>query len=185
MNPRERIFTVPNLLSLFRLGLLVPILVFMSQGRTLWALFLMILGVITDFVDGYIARRWDQSSDLGRIIDPAVDKINVLVVTFFMVVSPLYSFPLWFFLFILFRELVLMACSSLVIRQKDVVMESNRPGKNSAFAMGMTVIFFLLDLRPYAWIVLWIAFALTLYSSYVYFRLFLGRLKSQAVSDSS
>ena len=185
MNPQKRVFTIPNLLSLFRLNLLVPILIFMSQGRTLWAFFLMILGVVTDFVDGYIARRWNQSSDLGRIIDPAIDKINVLVVAFFMVLSPLYAYPLWFFLFILFRELVLMACSSLVIRQKAVVLESNRPGKNSAFAVGMTVIFFLLDLQPYAWIVLWVAFALTLYSSYVYFRLFMGRVKPQTGSGSS
>ena len=73
----------------------------------------------------------------------------------------------------------------MVIRQKAVVMESNRPGKNSAFAVGMTVIFFLLDLRPYAWIVLWVAFALTLYSSYVYLRLFMGRVKPQTGAGSS
>ena len=143
------------------------------------------VNLATDFLDGYIARRFDQRSDLGRIIDPIVDKISILVVTFYMVISPVYKFPLWFFIFVLARELILMVGSSLVIKKKDIVMESNRPGKNSAFAVGVVVILFVLGLQPYGWIVLWIAFILTVYSSYIYLRLFLEQLKLKSSTKKS
>ena len=180
MVEKNRIWTVPNILSLLRLCMVVPILICLSREQRIWALVWMLAGLATDFLDGYVARRFDQRSDLGRIIDPIVDKISILVVTFYMVISPVYGFPLWFFVFILARELILMVCSSLVIKKKDIVMESNRPGKNSAFAIGVVVILFVLGLQPYGWIVLWIAFILTLYSSYVYLRLFLKQLKQKS-----
>ena len=177
MSDKDRVWTVPNLLSVFRLLLLIPILLALQHEQRVWALFLMLLSVGTDFLDGYIARRWNQRSDFGRMIDPVVDKICVLTVVCFMVVHTAYSFPLWFFVFLLVREVGLMMCSLLVVRRKRVVMESNRPGKNSAFANGMVVLLFVLNLQPYGWIVLWIALALTLYSTWVYLRLFLKQIQ--------
>jgi CDP-diacylglycerol--glycerol-3-phosphate 3-phosphatidyltransferase len=180
MKVKGPIFTIPNVLSLFRLGLLIPILICLSREKRFWALFFMLVGVGTDFLDGYIARRWNQSSDLGRLMDPVIDKVNVLIVTCYLVLSPIYHFPLWFFGFILIRELTLMICSGLVVRKHTGVMESNRPGKNSAFATGMTVVMYVLGYQPYAAIVLWIAFVLTVYSSWVYFRLFVQRIKPKS-----
>ena len=184
MKLKGPVLTIPNVLSVFRLGLLVPILICLSQEKRFWALFFMLLGVGTDFLDGYIARRWNQRSDLGRLMDPVIDKVNVLVVTCYMVISPIYQYPLWFFLFILIRELTLMICSGLVVRKNTEVMESNRPGKNSAFATGMTVVMYVLGYQPYAAIVLWIAFVLTVYSSWIYFHLFIRRIKSETSSES-
>ena len=138
----------------------------------------MALGVATDFLDGIIARRFDQCSDLGRIIDPVIDKVNVLAVLLLMVIHPAYHLPLWFFIFLVVREMVLMVCSLIVVREKGLVMESNRSGKNSAFANGMVVILFVLDFQPYACIMLWIGFVLTLYSSWQYLRLFLLQMRT-------
>jgi len=177
MSQFNRIGTVPNVLSFFRLLLLVPIMVSLVHGQRLWALLWMLIGLATDWLDGIIARRWDQRSDLGRILDPVIDKVDVLVVCFYLVISPRYFFPLWYFLFLLIRELILTMCSLLVIRKKRMVMESNRQGKNSAFANGVVVIFFVLGLEPYSHMILWVAFALTLYSSWVYLRLFLRQMQ--------
>lgn len=177
MKEIDRVWTVPNVLSLMRLFLLIPIIVCLAHERRIWALFLMIFGVATDFLDGYIARRWKQFSDFGRILDPAIDKINVVVVSLFMVISPAYHFPLWFFVFILIRETVVMFCSLLTFRKTKIVIESNRPGKNSAFATGMVVLLFMMGLQPYGWIILWIALGLTLYSTTVYFFVFVQRMK--------
>jgi len=178
MVKEDRIWTVPNMLSIFRLFLLIPIIICLAHEQRILAFGLMLLGVATDFLDGYIARRWNQRSNLGRIMDPVIDKINVIVILFYMVYSQIYEFPLWFFLFLLGREMILMLSSLFVIRRKDIVMESNRPGKNSAFATGMVVLLFVLDLQPYGWIMLWLAFVLTLYSSWVYFRLFVYKLNN-------
>ncbi len=184
MVKEDRIWTVPNVLSVFRLMLLIPILIFMAQEKRILAVGLMLLGVATDFIDGYIARRWDQKSNLGRLMDPAIDKINILVITAYMIRSPLYDFPLWFFLFVFAREIILMLGGLLVVKRRNLVMESNRPGKNSAFAVVMGVLLFVLDLQPFGWIMLWIAFVLTLYSSWVYFRSFVRQLKQQTSMDS-
>jgi CDP-diacylglycerol--glycerol-3-phosphate 3-phosphatidyltransferase len=169
----KRIWTIPNALSLLRLLLLIPILICLSKGQRIWALGLIVIGVISDFLDGILARRLNQKSDLGRIMDPVIDKINVLAVTFFMVVNDHYAFPLWFFLILMVRELTLLIGGSIMIRDKDTVMESNRPGKNSAFANGIVVIFYMMGWHPYAEILLYIALIMTIYSTWIYLKLFL------------
>lgn len=177
MSGRDRIWTLSNLLSIVRIFFLVPILINLSHEQRWWVLVWTVLVVSTDFLDGYFARRLNQRSDFGRIIDPLADKIVVLGAVLFMIISPHYDFPLWFFLFILTREISLMFCSFLVIRRKSVVIESNRPGKNSAFATGLAVLLYAMRFQPYARILLWIAFILTLYSSWGYFRLFIQQMK--------
>ncbi len=177
MSGENRILTLSNLFSLIRAFLLLPILISLSNEDRIWAVIWMILAFITDFLDGYLARRWNQRSNFGRIIDPLADKIVVLGISFFMVISHKYDFPPWFLIFILTREFIMMVCSLIVIRKKNVVMESNRPGKNSAIAVGLTVFLFAMKLEPYAWIVLWCALGMTLYSSGVYFSLFLKQIR--------
>ena len=177
MNEENRILTLSNLFSIIRVILLLPILVSLSNEDRIATLIWMVLAFITDFLDGYLARRWNQRSNFGRIIDPLADKIVVLGISFFMVISHKYDFPLWFLIFIMIREFIMMACSFIVIRRKNVVMESNRPGKNSAITVGLAVFLFAMRLEPYARIVLWCAFGLTLYSSWVYFSLFLKQIR--------
>ena len=177
MKPEDRILTIPNALSLLRLIFLIPILIFLAQEKTVLALFFMGLGVATDFLDGYIARKFNQKSNLGRVADPVIDKVNVLVVCGYMVVSPQYHYPLWYFIFLLIRELMLLLGGLMVIRGKKFVMESNRAGKNSAFANGVVVILFVLQPGVIAHIVMWIALILTLISTWIYFQLFLKQIR--------
>lgn len=177
MNRDNRIWTVSNLLSLSRLFLLVPILITLGRGQREWALFWIVIAVTTDFLDGYFARRLNQRSNLGRMMDPFIDKIDALAVSLFLVLSPIYPFPIWFFLFMLIREVTLLLCSYFAIVRKTGVMESNRAGKNSAFATAVAIFLYAVQLSAVGSVVIWIAFILTLYSSYVYFRLFLDKVK--------
>ena len=169
----NKVLTIPNGLTLIRFLVLYPVVRALVQIQPWWFLFWVSIGIVSDFLDGYIARRFNQKSDVGRIADPIIDKLNVLVVSAYMVYSADYHFPLWFFIFILCRELIVMLGSLTVIRKKHVVMESNRPGKNSAFATGIAVLLSGLRLQPYAIIVVWIAFVLTCYSTYAYVRHYL------------
>ena len=177
VSKENRILTLSNLFSVIRAFLLIPILISLSHEDRIWAVIWMVLAFITDFLDGYLARRWDQRSNFGRIIDPLADKIVVLGISFFMAISTKYNFPMWFLVFILTREFIMMICSLIVIHKKNVVMESNRPGKNSAIAVGLTVFLFAMKLQPYGWIILWCALGLTLYSSWIYFSLFLKQIR--------
>ena len=178
MSDENRIWTIPNILSIVRLLILFPILHALVHERPLWFLFWILVSIGSDFLDGFIARRFDQKSNLGRVMDPIIDKLNILVVGSYLAFSPKYLFPIWFFSFLLCRELLLMLGSLVVIRRKHQVLESNRPGKNSAFFIGIAILLTGLNLQPYAIILVWIAFVLTVYSTWVYFRVFLKQIKS-------
>jgi CDP-diacylglycerol--glycerol-3-phosphate 3-phosphatidyltransferase len=167
------VWTVPNLLTILRFLLLFPILWSMSESRPALLCVFVFFAILTDSLDGFIARRLNQKSDFGKMLDPVVDKINVLAVILFMLISKQYEFPLWFFLFLSIRELTVLLCGFYIVIKNKPVMESNRSGKYSAFVTGVAVFMFALKLQPFGWILLWLALALTLYSSGEYLRRFI------------
>ncbi len=73
----RRIFTIPNILSLFRV-LLIPLFVWLYLGRRdpLAAFGILTLSGVTDVADGWIARRFHMVSDLGKVLDPIADKLT-------------------------------------------------------------------------------------------------------------
>ncbi|WP_457677514.1 CDP-diacylglycerol--glycerol-3-phosphate 3-phosphatidyltransferase [Thermovibrio sp.] len=70
-----RVKTLPNLLTLLRVLFLPFIVVFVVKGHLRLALFLFLVCAITDFLDGYFARRWSSVSQLGILFDPIADKL--------------------------------------------------------------------------------------------------------------
>jgi cardiolipin synthase len=101
----DRIWTVPNLFTLIRL-LCLPwflYLLFVDENRAAAAWLLAALGS-TDWVDGYIARRFDQSSEFGKIFDPTVDRLLFIVSVTAIIIDG--SIPLWFAIAVLVREIL-------------------------------------------------------------------------------
>lgn len=72
-----RIFTIPNLLSLFRLLLIPVFLVLLVNGQYVWALVVLVGSSLTDFVDGFVARHFNQISRVGQLLDPAADRLFI------------------------------------------------------------------------------------------------------------
>ncbi len=72
---------LPNILSLLRI-FLIPVLVVLfllpSESATVWATMVFVIAAITDWLDGYLARKWDQTSPFGAFIDPVADKLIVV-----------------------------------------------------------------------------------------------------------
>ncbi len=82
----KKVFTIPNILSMLRI-VLVPIIVWMYfeesiENHYLISLILVFLSGVTDVVDGYIARKFNMITDLGKILDPIADKLTQFVVVF-------------------------------------------------------------------------------------------------------
>ena len=77
----DRVLTLPNLLSALRL-LGVPVFLWLVLGpeEDLWALALLMVSGVTDFLDGYLARKLGQYSTLGEILDPVADRLYILAV---------------------------------------------------------------------------------------------------------
>jgi cardiolipin synthase len=72
-----RIVTIPNLLSLFRLLLIPVFLILLVTGQYIWALVVLVVSSLTDFVDGYVARHFNQVSRVGQLLDPAADRLFI------------------------------------------------------------------------------------------------------------
>jgi CDP-diacylglycerol--glycerol-3-phosphate 3-phosphatidyltransferase len=124
-----RVFTVPNALTLFRI-LLVPLLVVVLltkfEGKALVGLGVFLLASLTDFLDGFIARRRQQVSKLGKLLDPAADKI--LVSAALIALIELDVAPAWMVMVILAREFLISAFRSLAAGE-GIVMSASWMGK--------------------------------------------------------
>lgn len=80
----DRVLTIPNILSMARL-VGVPVFLWLILWKEFggpdtkyWALLVLALSGISDYLDGKLARRWNQISSLGRILDPAADRLYIL-----------------------------------------------------------------------------------------------------------
>ncbi len=89
-NWRKEIRTIPNLLSLFRIILLPVYLYFVGQHSFYLAGLIIAVSGLTDFLDGFIARRFNQITELGKILDPVADKLTQL----FLILSMAWQRPL-------------------------------------------------------------------------------------------
>ena len=146
----DRILTVPNLLSLVRLAC-VPLflwLLFGEDDRYAAALLLAVLGT-TDWIDGYVARRFHQVSSLGKVLDPTADRILLIVGIGAILVDG--SVPAWVAIAALARE-ALVAIAALVLaalgaRRIDVQWV----GKAGTFALMVAFPFFLAAEADIGW----------------------------------
>lgn len=87
----SRILTVPNMLTVFRMVLIPVFVTLLFYQRFLWALAVFIIAGLTDGLDGLLARRFSQQSQLGTVLDPIADKL--MLVTAFIVLSMRSVFP--------------------------------------------------------------------------------------------
>jgi cardiolipin synthase len=100
-----RILTVPNALSLLRL-LLVPVFAWLIvRERDGWALLVLMVSGGTDFLDGYLARRWNQQSRLGQLLDPLADRLYILAALLGLAYREIV--PWWLVVLIVARDAVL------------------------------------------------------------------------------
>ena len=135
-------FTIPNLISLIRLGL-IPIFLWLLFGKDdpagAGTLFFFIAW--SDWVDGYLARRLNQVSELGKILDPLADRIAVAVAVVFGWVAGVLA-P-WFALALIVREsLVALAALAVVVRGAERTVDVRYIGKLATFLVYGAVTWF-------------------------------------------
>jgi cardiolipin synthase len=101
-----RVLTVPNLLSLFRIAG-VPVFLWLVLGPEAdgWALVVLMLSGISDYFDGKLARKWGQVSPLGRLLDPAADRLYIVAVVVALAMRDIV--PVWLAVVLLSRDIFL------------------------------------------------------------------------------
>lgn len=185
----SRAYNIPNLLTYGRI-LAVPMIVlcFFLEGElqstdfARWAaLAIFIIASITDFLDGYLARIWNQTSNIGRMLDPIADKLLISVCLLLMAADTektIAGWSLWAAIIILCREILVSGLREYLAELK-VSVPVTRIAKWKT-AVQMVALAFLLagpagdKILPYTTQIgitlLWIAAILTMYTGYDYFR---------------
>lgn len=166
---RSGVLNLPNALTLLRL-LLVPVFAYLllfdgggDPGKRLWATAVFLVASITDFVDGYLARKMDLVTTFGKVVDPLADK--ALTGVALLGLSYIGALPWWITIVILVREIGVTVVRFLVIHHG--VIPASRGGKSKTVAQMVAISLFLLpglesgagEFLKWAW--MYLAVALT------------------------
>jgi cardiolipin synthase (CMP-forming) len=128
------ILTVPNGISLIRI-LLIPVFSYLIVHRatTLGGIALFSFVVATDWVDGVIARRTGQVSELGKVLDPLADRLAIAAGLASLVIRD--AFPLWAALLILLRDAAVLLAGGIVLSSRRIRLDVRFIGKTATFSL--------------------------------------------------
>lgn len=130
----DRFWTVPNALSLLRLAL-IPVFIWLLLGRDSpgWALAVLIVSGLSDWLDGKLARWLDQSSTIGALLDPAADRLYVIIIPICFGLKG--YVPWWVIGLIIARDVVLLATAPLLKTRGITALPTLYIGKAATFAL--------------------------------------------------
>ncbi len=180
-----KIFNIPNLLSLSRI-LSVPVFIILmlepSPVRALVAGIVFSLASATDWLDGYLARKWGQVTKVGKLLDPIADKILIMAALVTLVEIRSEVVHSWMAIVIIGREFAVTGLRAIAASE-GIVIPAETVGKYKVGAQITAVLSLLLDYYlDKGWptdlgrIALWIAMALAVYSAIQYFRTYWNQL---------
>lgn len=128
-----RILTVPNAISLLRLALVPVFAVLIVRGDDVWALAVLAVSGASDWLDGAIARRLDQVSRLGTVLDPAADRLFILVTLVALVWRDV--IPVWLVVVLVGRDVLLACLMPSLAREGYGPLPVHVAGKAATFAL--------------------------------------------------
>lgn len=140
-------WTIPNLLSFLRIVIVPVFAYFFMQGQYGWAVFMLVLSGLSDFFDGKIARKFNQISALGKILDPVADKLTQITLAVLLFLSfnkaddaTLKAFS-WVFLVFIVKEFVMVLGGAAMLAFGIRPGAAEIYGKVSTFAFYAVMIF--------------------------------------------
>ncbi|HWJ08231.1 MAG TPA: CDP-alcohol phosphatidyltransferase family protein [Nocardioides sp.] len=128
----RRVWTLPNLISASRL-LGVPLFLWLVLGpeEDVWALVVLMVSGVTDFLDGWLARKLNQTSELGRLLDPVADRLYILAVVVGLALREV--IPWWLALSLPLRDLLLWGLVPLLRTRGYSALPVHFLGKAATF----------------------------------------------------
>ena len=180
----KSILSHPNTLTLFRIAavpIIVILMLFPNRVSCWVAAILFSAAAITDYFDGYLARRFSLVSNLGKVMDPVADKL--LVSSAFIMLTALGWAPAWMVCIIIGREIAVTGLRNIIAEKGEDVSASNlgkyKTGFQIAAAIPLLIHYPFFGLNPHAigTFFLWGALVFTLWSGIDYFVKFRNLLK--------
>jgi CDP-diacylglycerol--glycerol-3-phosphate 3-phosphatidyltransferase len=141
----SRFWTVSNAVSLLRILLTLPVVWLMVLGpRYVWPTFLLVMiMIISDILDGFLARRRGEITRWGKILDPMADKVAIGAVGIAMVLFK--GLPIWVVVVVLVRDGLILLAGIVLFGRREAIVSSNIWGKLTTFLMSMLLVSFLMD----------------------------------------
>lgn len=142
----SNVWTIPNLLSFLRIVIVPIFAVLFLKHELLWAVIMLAVSGLSDFFDGKIARRFNQVSELGKLLDPVADKLTqgtiavLLFITFYRAENRTLHLFAWVFLLFIVKELVMLIGGALMLGF------GIRPGAAEIYGKAATMAFYLVML---------------------------------------
>lgn len=187
--PSSAVATIPNALSFARV-LLIPAFVWLIVDRDTTFAGLVLFGVVisTDWVDGYVARRIGQVSELGKVLDPTADRLAMAAGLVALVVRD--AFPLWAALLILVRDGVTLMAGLVLLLARRVRINVRFIGKLATFGLMTAVVLIAWGSLGYAFApsalaLGWIAYVIAIIEYYVATVLYAGDLRRVLTAPST
>lgn len=182
--------TIPNALTALR-GLGVPLFIWLALDLHAdgWAILVLAIGGVTDYLDGKLARMWNQTSRFGELADPAIDRIYILATLIVLYLRD--ALPLWMIVALLGRDLILGVVTIALTRKGLPPLKVTYIGKAATFNLLYAFPFLLLALSDsllgtvafiFGWAFAFWGVALYLFTGVSYFR---SAMKSIRVPSSA
>lgn len=166
--------TIPNIISIIRLAMVPYIVWTLLEGRVMLAFILFVAVGISDGVDGYIARKFNQRTELGAYLDPLADK--TLLVTMFIALGYLEAIPQWLVIIVITRDILILAGVMVAfvignpIEIKPLfVSKANTAVQIVLVSLALAMPAFDLELGAVQSILVWTCAVLTIASAFAYF----------------
>lgn len=148
---REDAFNIPNLLSMFRVFLIPVVLWLISDGTpraNFWAAIVYSVSATTDFVDGWLARRYDWTSIIGKFLDPLADKL--LVMASLVTLTAMGRAPAWVVSLIVARELAVTSLRVIAMGE-GLTIAARQGGKDKAALQMVAILMLIVHHRYDVW----------------------------------
>ena len=149
MSQDPKLLNLPNILTLARIAavpVVVVLLMFESRENSFWAAMVFTVAAITDWLDGYLARKWQVVTVLGKFLDPLADKLIVMAALIMLI--PLDRVPAWAVFAILAREMLVTGLRSIA-SSEGIVIDASNLGKYKTIFQMIAIVGLLLHYRYY------------------------------------
>lgn len=178
---RDKIVNIPNCLTLIRIALLPVVVWRFRKGDSMGALIVYLLAMLTDAVDGFIARRYNQVTALGKLLDPLADKLSLVTLIALFVADG--QIPLWLMGIILFKE-VAMVVGGAVALKRGIVVYALPIGKITTVAFITSIVVRFLGWRMTADVLLGVSVVLSMVALVWYSLDLMKKLKANDVDST-
>lgn len=185
---KNDLLTVPNFLSVIRIILIWPFVVSVVRNEYVWAGIILAVSGLSDLFDGITARKFNQVTRLGKMLDPAADKLTLMAVMICVGIKFPKIYP--FMILLISKEVIMLIASVFLLGRKKTPTSAKWFGKAATVAFYISVLviiglkaMFGIDNETVDITLMVITAGFMLYAMWRYFKIFVSMIKSDRIAE--